>query len=556
MQARFSSSLQAAADRWWLAVPVLALLMLVPALLHGHPYVFYDTAQYYEYGAKLSGFAIGKVAGAPGTPNRPAAAEPVADSKAATQAATQVEGQGEHTGIAFYGARSPFYSVWLYTFMRFLGVWAVPFTQAVAVGWLVWRLAVHTLAAHRLVWAAGATALATFGGGAWFAVAFLMPDVFAAVALAAVALLFAHADRMPLAERLGIAGLLAVSAAFHATHLVTAAVLCLAGVGVACLVGSRKVPWPAAGLVASALVLALVAQLAYNSVAWTVLGASPKRPPFAMARIIVDGPGRLYLAEHCGRDAAFAVCAYRDRPFKTTDDFLWEGEAVGGVLQTVPLAERLRLIDEEMSFVLAVAARYPFGVLRAAVANAIRQMTLVWPLEAWFDPGLLFGGGWRTARLIEAAPFIQACTARIGSCIPSLPQPAARWIIAMTVAIAFAAMAAHIAAMHRGGAADRGEDGGEDGPHRRAVVFTLLIVAGLVVNAAVCGAISNPVHRYQARVVWLAVVAAVMLEAARPIVLSRIFRRKMGKGVVGQRRFERGQESQREPSRLTGAPPG
>jgi ABC-type branched-subunit amino acid transport system permease subunit len=126
----------------------------------------------------------------------------------------------------------------------------------------------------------------------------------------------------------------------------------------------------------------------------------------------------------------------------------------------------------------------------------------------------------------------------------------------MTVAIAFAAMAAHIAAMHRGGAADRGEDGGEDGPHRRAVVFTLLIVAGLVVNAAVCGAISNPVHRYQARVVWLAVVAAVMLEAARPIVLSRIFRRKMGKGVVGQRRFERGQESQREPSRLTGAPPG
>jgi len=89
VQARFSSSLQAAADRWWLAVPVLALLMLVPALLHGHPYVFYDTAQYYEYGAKLSGFAIGKVAGAPGTPDRPAAAGRMR-RKATASAASQI----------------------------------------------------------------------------------------------------------------------------------------------------------------------------------------------------------------------------------------------------------------------------------------------------------------------------------------------------------------------------------------------------------------------------------------------------------------------------------
>jgi len=526
---------------------VLALLMLAPSLLRGQPYVFYDTAQYYEYGAKLSGFALGRIAGAPGAPDRPAAAEPAGDPKGAPQA----EGEGERAGIAFYGARSPFYSVWLYALMRLLGVWAVPFTQAVAVGWLVWRLAVHALPANRLAWAAGATALATLGGGAWFSVAFLMPDVYAAVALAGVALLFAYGDRMSLAERLGIAGLLAVSAVFHATHLVTAAALCLAGLGVAWLTGSRKapLPWRAAGLVASAVVLAVVAQLAYNAVARGVLGTSPKRPPFAMARIIVDGPGRLYLAEHCGRDAAFAVCAYRDRPFKTTDDFLWEAEARGGVLHTVPLSERLRLIDEEMSFVLTVAAHYPFGVLRAAAANAIEQLTLVWPLEAWFDPGLLFGGDWRAARLLEATPFIHACIAQVGSCRLSLPEPLVRWTIAMIVVIAFATLGAHIVAAHRRGAA---QGGGEDSPHQRAVVFALLIVAGLIVNAAVCGAISNPVHRYQTRVVWLAIVAAVMLEALRPIVLSRISRRNWETASPVSGVFERDQRARREPSRLTG----
>lgn len=528
VQAQLFRGLRAAADRWWLALPVLTLLMLAPTLWHGKPYVFYDTAQYYEYGAKLSGFVIERIAGAP---TAPTAVNPAGDSNPMREAG----GEAERTGIAFYGARSPFYSVWLYALMRGLGVWAVPITQAAAVGWLIWRMATHTLTAHRLAWAAAAAVLATLGGGAWFTVGFLMPDVYAAGALAAVALLFAHGDRMSLVERLGIAGLLAVSAAFHATHLVTAAALCFAGAVVAYVVGSGKgsLPWPAARLVASALVLVVAMQLAYNAAARVVLGASLKRPPFAMARIIVDGPGRLYLAEHCGRSDAFAICAYRDRPFKTTDDFLWRGEAAGGVLQTLPLSERMRLIDEEMSFVVTVAAHYPFSVLSAAFANAIEQLTLVWPIEAWFDPGVLFGGDWQKAKLLEAAPFINACVARQGGCVPTVPEPLVRSIIVLTVAVAFTILAAHFVAMRRRGPADGGEDGQADGPYRRAVVFALLIVAGLIVNAAVCGAISNPVHRYHTRVVWLAVVAAVMLEAVRPIVLSRIFRRKWDRASPG-----------------------
>jgi len=526
--AQLFKSLKAAADRSWLALPALTLLMLAPTLWHGKPYVFYDTAQYYEYGAKLSGFVIERIAGAPTTPT---AAKPAADS----DPKRETGGETERTGIAFYGARSPFYSVWLYAMMRGFGIWAVPITQAAAAGWLIWRMATHTVTAHRLAWAVAAAALATLGGGAWFTVGFLMPDVYAAGALAALALLFAHGDRMSLIERLGITGLLAASAAFHTTHLVTAAILCFAGVVVAYFAssGKRAVPWPGARLVASALVLVVAMQLAYNAAARVVLGASLKRPPFAMARIIVDGPGRLYLAEHCGRSDDFAVCAYRDRRFKTTDDFLWRGEAVGGVLQTLPLSERTRLIDEEMSFVVTVAAHYPFSVLSAAFANVLEQLTLVWPTEAWFDPGVLFGGDWRKARLLEAAPFIDACITRQGGCVPTVPEPLVHSVILITVAVAFVILAAHFVAIRRRGPGDGGECGQADGPYRRAIVFSSLIVAGLIINAAVCGAISNPVHRYQTRVVWLAVVAAVMLEAVRPIVLSRIFRRKWGRASLG-----------------------
>jgi hypothetical protein len=522
------SNLHAAGDRWWLALPVLSVLMLAPTLWHGKPYLFYDTAQYYEYGAKLSGFVIEKIAGAT---TRPTAAEPAGGSNPAHQTA----GEPERTGIAFYGARSPFYSVWFYALLWGLGIWAVLFTQALAISWLIWRVATHTLTTHRLAWAAAATALATLGGGAWFTLGFLMPDVYAAAALGAGALLFAYGDRMTLVERLGIAGLLAASAAFHATHLVIAAAVCGAGIAVAWLVDSRKepFPWPAARLVAAALLLVVAAQLAYSAAARVVLGASLMRPPFAMARIIMDGPGRLYLAENCGRSDAFAVCAYRDRPFKTTDDFLWEGEAAGGVYQTVPLSERLRLGNEELSFVAAVAVRYPLSVLRAVVANTVEQMLLVGP-DGWFDPGIGYSKpAWANARVLEALPFIQDCVARPGSCVPSVPAWLIRWINSISVVIAFVTLAVHFVAIRARDPADGREESEADERHRRTVFFALLIVAGLIVNAAVCGAISYPVHRYQTRVVWLAVVAAVMLEAAQPIVLSRIFRWKWERASPG-----------------------
>jgi hypothetical protein len=56
-----------------------------------------------------------------------------------------------------------------------------------------------------------------------------MPDIFASVGLISVALLFGYADRMSISERLGLTALLAISAVFHITHLMTAAVVGFAG---------------------------------------------------------------------------------------------------------------------------------------------------------------------------------------------------------------------------------------------------------------------------------------------------------------------------------------
>ncbi len=53
--------------------------------------------------------------------------------------------------------------------------------------------------------------------------------------------------------------------------------------------------------------------------------------------------------------------------------------------------------------------------------------------------------------------------------------------------------------------------GKEMANNRRLAAFALVIVGGVTLNAIVCGAFSGPWGRYQARVVWLIPMAAVLL---------------------------------------------
>jgi hypothetical protein len=48
----------------------------------------------------------------------------------------------------------------------------------------------------------------------------------------------------------------------------------------------------------------------------------------------------------------------------------------------------------------------------------------------------------------------------------------------------------------------------------RAGVAATLLLTAVILNAAVCGALSGPFPRYQARIVWLFTAAALVLEIA------------------------------------------
>jgi hypothetical protein len=414
-------------------------------------------------------------------------------------------------GMAFYGIRSPFYSMWLYSVASAFGLWAVLITQAAATAWIIWRVGTHAARACRFEVGLAIVAVSTFGASAWFVIGFVMPDIYAAAAVLCVALLFAYADRMSYFERAGLAVILAASAAFHITHLVVALAATLVGFGTTCLVrsGRRSLRSRALITTTSALSVAVALQFTFDAAARSVLGASPKRPPLLTARVIADGPGRLYLDSVCPETDVFLVCAYRSGDI-SADDFLWDP---AGVFQALPIEQRLRLIEEEPRFVTAVAMHHPFGVLKAAVSNAVEQFALVWPNEAWADPGELFSASaWTGADFFEVAPFLHLCIANLGSCVPAIPKALIASGVVITVLLSVGVIGAHFVAARRNTTATHHA-------YQRAIVFALLVLVGLVANAAICGALSGPHTRYQTRVVWLAVVAAGVLEATHPIIV-------------------------------------
>ena len=529
--ARFARTLN---DRWWFALPALTLLLLTPTLLHGQPFLSWDTAQYYHYGAQLVSFATEKIAPTiglnvlrrseiekqQGSGNLDDGLGDSARTAPNTFDQELIDQKSQAGGMAFYGIRSPFYSMWLYSIAWAFNLWGVLIAQAAAIAWIIWRAATHAAGPYRFEVGVAIVALGTFGASAWFVVGFVMPDIYAAIVVICVALLFAYADRMPYFERVGLAAILAASAAFHLTHLAVAAALTLAGIGATQFLRFEKRALRSRALLAtgSALGVAVALQFAFDTAARAVLGTSPKLPPLLTARVLADGPGRLYLDSVCPETPTFFVCAYRNWNFKSADEFLWSS---AGVFQTMSVEQRLRLIEEEPRFVTAVAMHYPLSVLKAAVANAVEQFVLVWPAEAWIDPGASFSDpAWSEADLFQVAPFLSLCVANLGRCVPALPEALIASSVAITVVLSFGVIAAHFVAARR---RTTGTQAG-DCAYERAIIFALLILVGLVANAGICGAISGPHTRYQARVVWLAVLAAGVLEATHPIIVPWVRR--------------------------------
>ena len=517
-----------------LALLAATLLLMSVAFADGRPTVFYDSHSYDVMGRNL----IETVRDWPASNHNKALAGFKKLGQGPVPSDALLNSQVE-------GARSPFYGVLLHGTYLFTTIWGLAALQSFLAAWVVYLLW-RTIAPKAPSWSYLAiVAAAAVGTSISFYTTFAMPDIFAGIGGAAVVLILAQGDRL---KKLEIAGLWAIcvyAMAIHKSHWATGLAVAFGGGFLLWILGLpvqsvvRRVL-----VVVSAAVVAWMAGAAFNQVFENRTGYKLGHPPFVMARMLTDGPGRAYMHEACARGEPYQLCKFQANvdasarmklpPELISNLILWSDRKTLGVFNLGSRPERDRLESEEMKFVLGVLKYDPVGQTLASLSDWGQQLVSIQVDDPLRDPAAyLRGRYWRTTILPKLIPNFDACRPP-GNCRPPFNfDVLAVWhgivLVACLLLMAWRLSLKDVreALLRRG--LKRGEE-----PARVAAVVLLLVAVALA-NAAICGILSGPFARYQSRLIWLLPIGAGLVACALPIGFERILPqvRKAWDGIVG-----------------------
>lgn len=330
----------------------------------------------------------------------------------------------------------------------------------------------------------------------------LMADAFTGVVVLGLATL-AFGPQRPLWRRGVLAAVVALGIAVHTSHLAVAAglLLVMGALTLAVWRWRERFGWLAlrprlpALAVAGGVLLAGIAN-------WGVSGhffVMQSNAHLMFARLLQDGIGHRYLADVCPTPAGakLKLCKVRDRLPHNANAYLWSPGPfydLGGWKNADFQKEAAFVVNDSVR-------RYPLQHLKTAIGLAWQQL---WMLDS--GDGLI---GLDTIHKREHTTVKSMFMPRYiadyyPDDLPAYWDSEQRYGIDMSPfqplhhTLAILGMLGLVAA---GVMAWRERDG------RRAGLM-LMVSLALLGNAFVCGALSNPLDRYQARLVWVAVLAS------------------------------------------------
>ena len=441
-----------------------ATLLCLSAIVYGHPFIFHDSGSYYQYGEHIA-----------------------SELRALWQRDNSRIIPLDLVSASYLGARSPSYSLIVFVLVRLASLWALVAVHALVTAWLLLTVARVVVPTHyyRAYWLL--VIIVTLGTSLPYFVAFVMPDLFAALGILAVILLLLHGAAMTVTTRWALLLLLAACASFHPTLPVVLLGTCLIGTCLELLFGRplRRLARSSAGLIVAAIMLGGLSGPAWRVAEHRIFKHDIAAPPFAMARVLGDGTGFSLLDRECGAQRRFALCNIEmSRPLDS-DVFLWGAREEGGVYKVVDTAMQRRLREEQWRFVAASALHSPGRQFWATTGNIARQLTLVSVAEPLYDPKTqtsyhLFnsiGGGIAEESRFAGEPLFH---------------------IMRTVVLLASIAGLGIIVVQAGPGTLRGE-----AESRYRLAFIAMIVGSIFINAAICGTFSKPWERYQARIIWI-----------------------------------------------------
>ncbi|MCP4328639.1 MAG: hypothetical protein GY791_09420 [Alphaproteobacteria bacterium] len=317
---------------------------------------------------------------------------------------------------------------------------------------------------------------------------FVLPDIFGGFAVLALFLLGIAPNRLSRAESVYVFCLAVAAIATHNAYLPMA-------LGVACIVvvvNSVRFGWrgASAGLLGAVLPAALgIAAIVVTNVAYHgVERAAGYGSIFALARLQEDGPATAYLRDRCP-DAGYNLCAYLDDLPMWSNDFLWHARSplykAGG-----PLV----LADEASAIVRGAVIARPWPTLEAAIANWRDQVLMLslktqrWSLANHDWHFRTIGNRFSTEQETMASARQQTDTLGLYF-LDSLLRTAALVSLVLCLMLLWPLVRWH---------------------GKSVAALIVVVVTGLLINAFVSGAISEPLPRNNARMIWLIDLAAMI----------------------------------------------
>lgn len=420
-----------------------SLLIAWPAIYSGFPLLYPDSAEYIHAG-------------------RPTAAAILLGHRS-----------------SYYGMRSLIYSLGILPFHPGGLLWPVIGLQCALTSWVLWLVFRSVLpGANSVRFASLIAILSIFTSLSWFG-SFVMPDILGPdLYLCTYLLVFARAS-LSTVERVLLLVVSWWAIASHATHLPIGIAVCGA-LALLAIVGRRKFRdyRKNAALVGAVFLLAIAAQLAVNARLYGNLSLTGNRPPFLTARILEDGPGRLFLAKHCP-EGGWELCRYKNNLAGTSNHFLWDSD---GVWKQASAASRISISQQEGPFVKAVLLEYPGEQLRASAHNFVAQLKLINLQDFAPNPDIVLGvrgvltraGGYLTSRQSQG-------------------QLHLRFFYEVHKTVVLASLAGILLLLPW---LNRRRP-------RRLIALGTVVATGVVANALVTGTLSMVCGRYESRVMWM-----------------------------------------------------
>jgi hypothetical protein len=389
--------------------------------------------------------------------------------------------------------RSPYFGALLWLAYVIGHFWTFVLAQAV-ISYALIRLTLRLFDLSRPAIVAAAVAMLSLATALPFFVGLLMPDLLAGFGIAAFLLLAIDRGRLRPCERWGLYALLLVSLVSHLTHIFILATMAgLLGIWALARRWPRARYVPLLGMSLAILVAGVASVKITNIVVERTFGSKPLLVPLLTARFLADGPGLDYLHRHCP-EAGFAVCAYRDRTDTSVGEFLWSLTPGKGAYMLADTATRRAMSVEDYPFALAVLADYPVEQGARILHNGWRQF-----LRIDLDILNYHCGGvpncWWSLPPRDRALLLESPGGH-----DLWPQRALGLLHISVTGLAVLLLAAWALTDGRRGGREAGD----------LLLWLLLIAGAFWVNALLGGGVSDPQPRYQARVVWLVPLVAMI----------------------------------------------